>query len=273
MTDRGVDCGYGPPTGAELTAAGIDFLAGYLRKAEPSSIHVLTPAIVRDMHANGRGLVLLYEDADPAFMLTGSGITHAQHAIADVAALGIPIRAVYFCCDVDLAPTQFATVASFLDQAASVLSADRVGLYGKAALLDYIIARPSRICSWFMQSAGWDNGEQSAAAQIVQTLTQTTIGGVTCDLDQALVDDYGQWPPPPTDPPTEEDPLMATPLIEFARLPTGTIIRANLLAGTWRDVPNMETLAAERALLDARGIAYKYVEADNADGYGAQIGS
>lgn len=266
---RGVDCGYGPPAGVALAAAGIDFLAGYLRKAEPSSIHVLTPAIVADQHTAGRKLVLLYEDANPAFMLTDSGVTHAKQAVADVTALGIPLRAVYFCCDTNPPDTQYAAVERFLDQAATVLHVAQIGFYGKAALVDYL--RALSVCTWYMQSAGWDNGEQAAGVHIVQTLQQVTIGGVSCDVDQALAADYGQWPPP--DPPPSEDPLMATPLIEFARLPSGAIIRADLLAGTWQHIPSPTALNAQKAILDARGIPYHNTTANDTSGYGAQIGN
>lgn len=228
---RGVDCAYGPPTGQQLNAAGYAFLAGYLRKREPSSVHVLTPAIVADMHATGHGLVLIYESADPGRIVqTGyaGGKIDAAQAITDADALGIPIRAVYFAADREVAAADFGAVDDYLSGAGSQLAPAQVGLYGQRTLIEHV--QRTGTAAWFMQTPAWSNGiaagvhiyqGDSASAQPLQH----TIAGVLCDVDEALKTDYGQWPAP-AGPPIQGDTLTDAQVAAIEQHEDATIAHA-----------------------------------------------
>ena len=253
-----VDCAGGPPTGAQLVAGGVESLAVYLRKREPSTVrNILSPAIVDDCHAHGLRLVLIYEDTDPGFTLTGAagGQLHARQVLDDLAAVNavpgtphVDLRCVYFAADEDVPASRYPDVAAFLRGAAAVLPAGTVGLYGDAPLLTYIKATGA--AAWLMDSAGWNNGQTAPFAHLVQTTQQRTIGGVTCDVDHAQAVDYGQWPAPavsvPT-PPKVEATLTTTEATEIEQ----SITRA--VSEIEHDTASGHSIANEQAHQLAQG--------------------
>jgi hypothetical protein len=247
-----VDCA-GQPDPAALAAAGVDTMLMYLRKAEPSSVrNIVTAPAVRGAHDAGLAVGLLYEDADPAFMVTGGragGVQHAKQALAGVAAAagsGLVLRSIYFAADEDVRPDQYPNVAETLRGINTELPPGIAGIYGESGLLDYLAALPDKPCYWFMQSAGWDLGHDSAAANIRQTTEQREIGGTTVDVDQGVSVDYGQWPPPAAATPPE-DQLTAPQVTEIE----GKIDHAVDEIRT--DTPEGNSIANIRAHQDAQG--------------------
>jgi len=217
VVTRGFDCGFGPPSVSSAQASPYGhFWATYLRKRTSSGIHVLNAATAAAYKAAKIPLVFLYEDADPARLVNSGragGAADAQVAANDLAALGITdYPAVYFCADTDTNSGQYATIAAYLQGAASVIGVARVGLYGEANLIDYV--RSHSLASWFFQPYAWSGQRIAAGVHIYQGNSQsepkrpwqTVIGGITCDIDEALQTNYGQWPAPATPlPPNEGD--------------------------------------------------------------------
>ncbi|MGW2213219.1 hypothetical protein ACWCV3_28460, partial [Streptomyces sp. NPDC001781] len=93
--------------------------------------------------------------------------------------------------------------------AGSVIGRDRVGIYGGY----YPVKRAldAGKATWAWQTVAWSGGQWDARAVIRQGL-QKTINGVSCDLNTATAEDYGQWTPgkTPTTQQQEADSPVAT---------------------------------------------------------------
>lgn len=214
---RGFDCGFGPPDIADAQASQYGgFWAAYLRKRTASGIHVLTAQTLQ-AYKGKRPLVFLYEDADAARMTNSGhagGAQDAQFALDDLAALGVTgWQCVYFCADTDTNASTYDDVDAYLQGVATKIPVAKIGLYGEADLVDYIRARNR--ASWFFQPCAWSNHRIADGVHIYQGNSQTkqpwqaVIGGITCDIDEALQPNYGQWPTPAAPPsPNQEDDFM-----------------------------------------------------------------
>ena len=187
----GVDYAWSHPGGSALQKAGKKFACRYL-SADASKN--LTRAEADDLAAHDVWSVVVWEtSANRALGGKTAGVSDAQRAAAQATAAGMPSsRPIYFAVDFDATEGQQAAINAYLDGAASVIGLDRVGIYGgyypvKRAL-DAGKAR------WAWQTIAWSGGQWDSRAVIRQG-AQITINGVSCDLNTAVADDYGQWMP------------------------------------------------------------------------------
>ncbi|MFI0718932.1 DUF1906 domain-containing protein [Streptomyces sp. NPDC021224] len=188
----GVDYAWSHPGGAALKEAGKRFAARYLSNGATKNI---SRAEADDLAAHGLSVVVVWESTERR-PLDGraAGIADAKLAAVQATAAGMPVgrRPIYFAVDFDATAAQLPTVMAYLDGAASVLGRDRVGVYGgydtvRAAL-------DGGHAAWAWQTRAWSAGRWDPRAHIRQGAT-ATIGGVSCDLNTALVEDFGQWTP------------------------------------------------------------------------------
>ncbi|MGW5352197.1 DUF1906 domain-containing protein [Streptomyces sp. NPDC004031] len=187
----GVDYAWTHPGGAALKAAGKKFACRYLSNGATKNI---SRAEADDLAAHGVSTVVVWEStATRPLSGRAAGITDAKTAATQAAAAGMPpSRPIYFAVDFDATAKQMPTVLAYLDGAASVLGTSRTGVYGgydtvKAAL-------DGKHAAWAWQTRAWSEGHWDPRAHIRQGATKT-INGVSCDLNTALADDYGQWTP------------------------------------------------------------------------------
>jgi len=199
----GVDYAWSHPGGAALQRAGKQFACRYL---SPDSTKNLTRAEADDLAAHDIWSVVVYEAAAKrALSGQAAGAADAKAAASQAAAGGMPSsRPIYFAVDFDATQAQQAAINAYLDGAASVLGRARVGIYGGY----YPVKRAldAEKATWAWQTIAWSGGQWDARAVIRQG-AQTSINGVSCDLDTALVADYGQWMPGKT---PVEDPVALT---------------------------------------------------------------
>lgn len=148
--------------------------------------------------AAGLRVGLVFElRADQMLGGKAQGAADAQHSDAACKGLGMPGLPVYFAADWDVTPAQQAQVNAYLDGAASVIGVPRTGIYGgywpvKRAL-DGGHAR------WAWQASAWSGGQWDPRVSIRQH-GGVTVGGASCDADEAMTADFGCWPrpaPPP----------------------------------------------------------------------------
>lgn len=265
-----VDYSAGYPGGAALRAAGVESAARYLRKRTPSRVNVLTPTEVMDLRAHDIAIVPIYEDVDPARMLSAGysgGVTDARQASADASTLGISLRAVYFTADTAVSATLFSVIDNYLRGAASVLGIARVGIYGERALIEH--CQRVQSASWYFQPVAWSVGTASDI-HLYQGGDQTTINGVLCDIDTSSVIDYGQWPAPAG----TGDLDVINYMVEYVRDSSGKIYEANLVSGTYWHIPNPSDMRERQAQLAAAGISARsgIVSASDMAAYGVQLG-
>lgn len=195
----GVDYAWSHPGGAALKAAGAQFACRYL---SPDSSKNLTRTEAADLAAHGVWAVVVWEStAARARAGRAAGVADARTALIQATAAGMPSgRPIYFAVDFDATPGDQTLINAYLDGASSVIGRDRVGIYGGY----YPVKRAldAGKATWAWQTIAWSGGQWDARAVIRQG-AQTTVNGVSCDLNTATADDYGQWMPGKT--PVEED--------------------------------------------------------------------
>lgn len=189
----GVDYAFQKPPASALKATGKAFACRY--GGAGTSDKWLTASELASLTAHGIAVVANVEGAANG-MLGGYdvGARWARQADNHFHALGMPDdRPIYLSVDFDVQPSQWAAVHGALMGARDVLGAARVGIYGGR----YAIARAQaeHAAAWFWQTYAWSGRPTQwvSGVHIQQYQNGVTIGGADCDLDRALVQDYGQW--------------------------------------------------------------------------------
>lgn len=189
---EGVDYAWSRPSPGSLARAGKVFACRYGGPGTSGKHLTLTEA--QALSAAGISVVANAEGAADG-LLGGftAGESWARSAEAHFKACGMPPgRPIYLSADFDVTPTQWPTVANALKGAASVLGANRVGVYGSYDVM--VWARRDRVAAWFWQTYAWSDDRWAAGNHLEQYRNGVTIDGVgNIDLDRALTSDYGQW--------------------------------------------------------------------------------
>lgn len=187
---KGVDYSFARPGGAAIRAAGYEFVCRYLASSSGKRISVVE---LQDLQGNSLGIVLVFEDyANQALNGQAQGVADAQEALGQANALGFPSdRPIYFAVDFDAAdtPLQNNAIYAYLDGAASVIGANRVGVYGGF----YVVKRcmENGKAAWGWQTIAWSGGQVYDGAHIYQNGGSDFNGG--CDINVSMKADYGQW--------------------------------------------------------------------------------
>jgi hypothetical protein len=197
---KGVDYSAGHPGGAALAAGGFEFAARYV--STPGNPKNLTAAEAADLAAHGVWAAVVFETtAGRALAGRSAGATDAQKALQQARALGMPAgRPVYMAVDQDV--TDPSRVAPYFQGAASVLGLPALGVYGGYGVVKYLLDHGLVTFAW--QTAAWSRGMWDTRAHIRQYATTIKVNGVSCDLDESIHPDYGQWKPG-VSPNAEED--------------------------------------------------------------------
>jgi len=250
----GIDYAFSPhPTTALITGTGHKFVARYM-----------SPDVHNDQ--NGKNLlagelqlllaaglsVIVVEESTAQRMLGGhdAGVADARHGDTVVKALGMAGMPVYFGCDFDAAPQQQDSINDYLRGAASVIGVTRVGLYSgfwpmTRAFNAGLITFGWQAYAWSAVTAGVQDPPQSTRVSVagrefwfdlraqVRQFDGVTIGGASCDTDEAMVGDFGQWPRPATAPtPTPQFPVPAS--LSAAVRPSIAVSWASSNSPHWR---------------------------------------
>jgi hypothetical protein len=198
MAIEGVDYAFPPiPTAAALKAAGKRFACRYGGPGSPSK--QLTVDELAALRAAGIAVVANAEGA-PDGLQGGysAGRSWAADAEAHFRALGMPAdRPIYLSVDFDAASADWPALDAAMTGAASVLGRGRVGVYGGYNVINHFASMKDRLATWYWQTYAWSTISGSVlwhpAAHIQQYRNGVTIGGADCDLNRAMVADYGQW--------------------------------------------------------------------------------
>jgi len=137
--------------------------------------------------------VFLYWQTTTNWMLGGfeAGANGARNAQANLLAAGMPKdMPVYFACDFDAAEWQQPIIDECLRGAASVLGADRVGLYAGYHVLKR--AKENGSAKWFCQTSAWSGGMLMEGVHLYQYAYNQYVDGTNCDWVRAYQDNYGQ---------------------------------------------------------------------------------
>jgi hypothetical protein len=198
MSAEGVDYSYARPSPSGLVAAGKRFVVRYGGPGKPGKL--ITVAEARTLLDAGLSIVANAEGDKGGLALGRSaGVAWAAAAMPLFMACGMPAnRPIYFSCDFDVTAAQWPAVADALRGCAEVLGAARVGIYGGRNAI--LWAHRDQVADWFWQTYAWSTVDGRTAwvpgNHIEQYRNDVTVAGGACDLDRALVVDYGQWGQP-----------------------------------------------------------------------------
>lgn len=201
----GLDYAGGRPGGVTIKAAGYDFVCRYLTSGGaglPGKL--LTIPEYADLQEHGVAIVANFEtSADRMKAGFDAGVQDASAADTVLRALGHPAdRPVYFSADFDATPADQAEIDDYLRGAASVIGADRVGVYGGYWIVKRCL--DNHTARWAWQTGAWSGGNIDPRIHIYQRIGFVTVGGVECDVNEARQVDFGQHPTP-TPPPMDGD--------------------------------------------------------------------
>lgn len=186
-----LDYSAGYPSAEVVKNAGYAGVIRYLRKEGSSRVQPITPAEAADMMAYGRDVALVYQHVSQSRVTEGhdAGVHDAQWALARARELhlGEP-RALYFAVDFDATPS---TVEGYFRGTRDVIGGGCNGAYGSDKVLRYLFDQG--LITWGWQTVAWSGGRREARAHLFQRSGQVAVDDVTCDVNDVLKADYGQF--------------------------------------------------------------------------------
>jgi hypothetical protein len=189
-------CGWHVGVGANLHQHGMHVVARYVAPGSANNWKRITAAEVKDLHAHGLKIVLVYE-TNASWMLGGraAGRAAAMEALREAHAVGAPAHPViYFACDFDANTHQTAAVIDCLRGCEDVLGKGNAGLYGGYGVIA-VGAAAGFYHLW--QSLAWSYGRWHPQSVFRQTSIwpQTPYGnlGVSYDADLQMRAEIGAW--------------------------------------------------------------------------------
>lgn len=191
MPIEGVDYAFSQPSASALVAAGKKFACRY--GGPGSAGKHLSAAELTALKNKGVEIVANAEGAARGFTGSAAGRSWAQQALASFKALGMPDdRPIYYSVDWDAGPADWPGIDAALKAAAAESGGvSRVGVYGSYDTIAHCVSAGT--ARWFWQTYAWSGGRWHPKAHIQQYRNGVSIGGADCDLDRAMVADYGQW--------------------------------------------------------------------------------
>lgn len=200
MTVPGVDYAWSHPGGAAIQRAGYAFACRYSSNDATKDI---SRQEADDLAAHGVWSVLVRETtANRARAGRAAGVADAKAAVARATTAGMPSgRPLYFAIDYDAPTADKPEICDYFRGVASVIGLARTGGYGGYDQLKWLI--DAGLITWVWQTAAWSGGRLLPGRHIYQYAKTVTINGVSCDINEALTADYGQWMPGKT--PNMED--------------------------------------------------------------------
>lgn len=153
----------------------------------------MTSAEVADATAQGRGLWSIFEaGAQNALGGASEAAIDAQSAAIAALALRQPKGSAIYCT-VDFDPTapQLSAVVEYCRAFVVAVRQDgfKGGVYGGTSVMNAV----RNIADYLWQAGGWSNGEELAWCHLRQQVETVVVGGVTCDLNLVIANNYGAW--------------------------------------------------------------------------------
>lgn len=233
---EGVDYSWGRPDPAALKAAGKHFAVRYVDYPGAGGKGLTLPEM-QALNAAGLSVVLVFETtADRALEGWAAGNEDAARAKLEMNKLWLPFdMPCYFAVDFDAQDSQMPQIQAYFDGVEHILGADRVGVYGSKRVIDYFAPQ----FRYLWQTYAWSGGLLSDEATLYQYENGVTLAGAEVDLNQAYMEDYGQYPRPnavvvPPAPPVESMEAVARRVFDEA-FPA---YFRQMMAAYWASVPN-----------------------------------
>lgn len=117
-----------------------------------------------------------------------TGRSDALAAVALFSSCGMPAGyPIYFSIDEDVEPS---TQVGYFQGVGSVLPMAQIGVYGSAAMVEYMVSNLYANYGWRTMSTSWSGG----ASTVDSALVQTNVGlGGNVDTDSTVINNFGGW--------------------------------------------------------------------------------
>lgn len=245
-----LDYSAGFPGAANIKRAGYIGAVRYI--GTPNNIKCTTAAELKDFTANGLGMALVFEQYATDWRGGWqAGFDNYRRARAHAIAVGFPAnRPIYMAVDQDVvSPAEFQQALDYVRGARDAAGGDPglVGVYGEHdvchAVASWRGTSNDRLCDFFWQCRAWSGTPVRlfAGRHLYQQVGTVTVGGVGCDINDVLRDDWGQH---------AEDDMNVWDLVGFRPNNNQNIwdalkqIQDNQLADAARDAALANALAA-----------------------------
>lgn len=237
MPSLGVDYSYARPGGAVLARLGVKGAGRYL--ADQGDGRQIERPEFDDLTRNGVAVWFVREGAATGMLGgQGKGVSDARIAVGNLARLGLNDQVVYAAADWDVTAAQFPACDDYMAGFASVIGAERTGIYGGLYYLNH--CHQAGLAKWFWQAGAtsWNHGQKPAMTVHLEQTVRTPPAPGT-DHNFIYTDDYGQAGPRLTDLTTQEDDMI------FIKSPGRP---AALIGAGVAELPNDEYAQVGRAL-------------------------
>jgi hypothetical protein len=204
MNLRILDYSAGYPGALAVRNAGYDGVIRYLRKEGASAVKPITAGEYQDMVLHNLVVGFVYQHVSRDHVKEGraAGQHDATWALARAMEVtsGVSPRAIYFAVDYDAPAMDFGRISQYMQGAADILGRERVGTYGKWAVLNYLF--DNNVITYGWQTYAWSSGHNMSPAvyhpqaHLFQRLAQVKVGGISCDVNDVLKSNFGQLPAP-----------------------------------------------------------------------------
>lgn len=190
MATEGIDYSWARPGGRTIKNAGKQFVVRYLYP-DGEGGKGLDGGELADLVNNGLEIVVVYESyAERPREGRNAGAADASVSQREIERLGLPKNMpIYFAVDWDAQPGEQGAIDEYLRGAASVVGADRVGVYGSYAVMDRCMANGT--AKWFWQTYAWSRGKVREGIHLYQYLNGQNLNGAV-DYNRTSLDNYGQ---------------------------------------------------------------------------------
>lgn len=165
----------------------------------------ITKAEYDQLLSRGMSVTLVMETGtQPAMGGYGGGVTDARAAFAQADSIGWPSdRPIYFVAEDPnpVAAASWATVAAYFAGLHQLVPVSRIGAYGSAALVDWLIATGKATFGWAVET--WPGSPAGLHLRQMYNAVPgapSNLGGIV-DPNECLQADWGQHPAPNTPPP------------------------------------------------------------------------
>ncbi|TWP51827.1 DUF1906 domain-containing protein [Lentzea tibetensis] len=189
-----LDYSAGFPGAAAIAADGYGGAVRYI--GFPNNRKCTTAEELADFTEHELGMALVYEHTAGDWRAGFDGGQAAARIARDHAdAIGFPEdRPIYFAVDQDVVHEhEFVAAMEYLRGASDVLGVENVGVYGEHD----VVARAADegVATWFWQCRAWSGTPVryfDGRHLYQQASPQPHVGGVQCDVNEVLTDDWGQ---------------------------------------------------------------------------------
>lgn len=188
---KGIDYGFGRPNIQTIVNNGYTFVCRYLSHNPEKSI---SKEELTELKNAGLDIVLVWETTTGR-PLEGyqAGIDDANSAVQQISDIGAPDDCVvYFACDDAFNVVQQSTINKYFQGIATVLDLSCIGVYGGYGVVTRCFN--AGVVSFGWQTYAWSHGQWEPRAQLRQTnIYGPTLNGVSCDTNESVKDDFGQF--------------------------------------------------------------------------------